>query len=699
MTEEEHQRLLLDLRADRWLAHRLIFAHRHPDESPEAHRDLVAAINRPVARLSIEGFRGVAKTTYTEETAILKAVYREFHNMVIIGPSFPRACDRVDAIKNEILVNPYLADYIDVDEEGKKFKLFGDLKGADIWQDGKIVLANGVCIQALGRDQSITGLKFRQWRPDAFLIDDIEDPEEKRTDIEREETWRWLKQTFQPSLDDPLLTWGRFLGTRRGKNSLPERLESDGMPVVKFPIESVGAHGERVATWPSKFPLTKIDQLRYDYRGDMGLYAQEYMCEVTSAADRVFKREMFRVEPQVKTWQATYAMIDPARSIKETSDLTGWAVWSWVKNRLFVWAADGSRLLPDEIVALGFDLAERFDPIKVGFEKTGLEQWLMQLIRAEQTKRGTTIPCEGIPAVPQIPLIKSMQPLFGAGEVIFAQELPALVSQLLSFPHGKRDIANALAYAMVMRPGRPIYDGFMLDHIVEDLGVRRDHPVFLAANAKGGMTTGVLVQAFDGMLRILDDWVFEGSPIERVPDLYQAEVLSGDTARLADVPRPWDDALKQMPDRLILRRVPPVWIVPMRHADRYMNTGLIQAVKALPAEVRVGGTEVAGSLYMKDLLSRMVRGVPAVEISSRARWTLRALSGGYTRVLVRGQLQENAEEGPYRVLIEGLEAFCGSMRAGRAKEDLDDEATNWGYSRTGQRYVSAMPQHEKRGRL
>ncbi len=220
------------LHDDRWFAHCHLFAHRHPEASAPAHKEMVAAINSTHSRVSIEGFRGFAKTTYTEETALLKAVFREFHNLVIIGPSFVRASDKVGAIKNEIEVNPYFA------ADGP----FGKLRG-ETWADGKIIVGEDMMIQALGREQSITGLKFRQWRPDAFIIDDIEDPEETRTDAEREQTWRWLKQTFQPCLEDPLLTWGRFLGTRRGKNSLPERLENDGMKTVKFPIESVGEDG------------------------------------------------------------------------------------------------------------------------------------------------------------------------------------------------------------------------------------------------------------------------------------------------------------------------------------------------------------------------------------------------------------------------------------------------------------------------
>jgi len=697
MTEEaEHLALLATLRADRWLAHRFLFKHRHPEESPETHRELVEAINSPVPRLSIEGFRGVGKTTYTEETALIKAVFREFHNLVIIGPSFPRACDRLDAIANEIAVNPFFA----FDPKHPEDSLFGQLNG-DIKQAGKLVLASGICIQALGRDQAITGLKFRQWRPDAFIIDDIEDPEETRTDSEREQTWRWLKQTFQPCLDDPLLSWGRFLGTRRGSNSLPERLEKDRMPVVKFPIESIGENGERIATWPAKFGLEKIDALRHDYRGDLTLYAQEYMCEATSDAARVFKREMFRYEDRIRTWEAVYGMVDPARTSHGNAASTGYAIWSWVKNRLVVWACDALFLAPDEIVALCFDLCERYDLVQLGVERDGLEQFLLQPLRHEQVRRGTLIPLKPIAAISgtqgrgQVRFIEGLQPHFHNREVIFAQEFPALEAQLLSFPSGIRDAANALAYALTMQPGKPIYDGFdPVAHIVEGLDIAAGQPLAIAANATGGLTCAVLVQAFEGTLRILADWVYEGSPAERAADLAQAVVQVVDSSRFVSVPvpRPWDEMLKvPLPDRMLARPNRPTWIVPQHHSDRHMNVGLMQAVRAIPNEVRVGGTEVAGSLYIRDLLGRTVRGAPAVEISPAARWTLRALAGGYTRGIVRGRLQDDAEEGPYRVLMEGLEAFCGSLRFDTVDNDEDSAQNMRLDERTGRSYASAMP--------
>lgn len=661
MTEEAgHLALLMELRADRWLAHRFLFKHRHPDESPEAHRELVEAINRPVPRLSIEGFRGVAKTTYTEETALLKAVFREFHNLVIIGPSFPRACDRIDAIANEIDVNPYFEE---------KDGLFGKLRG-EIWQSGKLVLSSGICIQALGRDQAITGLKFRQWRPDAFLIDDIEDPEEKRTDAEREETWRWLKQTFQPCLDDPLYSWGRFLGTRRGSNSLPERLEKDGMPTLKLPIERIGDSGERIATWPAKFGLAKIDELKHDYRGDMTLYAQEYMCEATSAVDRTFRKETMLVVPRVRTWEATYAMYDPARTVGAKSATTGKAVWSWVRNRLVIWDAAAELWLPDALIADIFEVNEKFGPIWIGVEEDGLNEWIRQPLRQEQARRGTAVPIRPVRAPRgKLDFIRGLQPFFKSGEVEFAVSLPDLESQLLSFPHGRIDAPNALAYALAMRPGEPIYDGFSQDHIVETALVDRSHPLWLACNATKGLVTAVALQYWAGRTRILGDWAFELEPSEAVPLLVREVGMAYQKT--------------------------PIVCCGQAHYDRYMNIGLVQAFQRVPLTVEPGTDGPSGRTWLRDEFGRLTREAPAVQISTEAKLTLNALAGGYARMMGRsGGLGDEAEPGLYRVLMEGLEACLGRMAI---NEEVDNNA-NFSYTPDGRRYMRYGNPHEARRR-
>lgn len=676
--EDLKEQLLEGFFRDRWLAHQKLFPHRHPDKSPEAHRELVKRINAPRPRQLIEGFRGLAKSTYLEETAVLKGAFQEFHNLVIVGASFQRACERLFPIKNE---------YENNEEFGA---VFGNLKG-EMWREDKIVLSNGVCIQAMGRDQAMTGMKHGDWRPDAALIDDVEDPEEVRSDADREKTWNWFLKVFLPSLDHPLYSWVRVLGTRRGNGSLPERLESDGWPTAKFPFEYVDNDGARRATWPAKFPLDAIDRIKATYRGDMHTYMQEYMCVATSEADRVFTREMFRVQPRERTWQAVYAMIDPARTTNRGSATTGWAVWSWIGNRLVVWAAGAAMLKPDEIIDLTFTIAEEYNPIWIGVEEDGLNEFILQPLRHEQTRRGYTIPVRAIRAPRgKLDFIRGLQPFFSAGEVIFNAALPELEAQLLSFPTGKIDAPNALAYALSMRPAAPVYDGVSVESLVDELEPDPARPLYLAANATGAITTAILCQNIRGHLRIYADWVEEGPPDETVVRIAGEAALEGDAAISTRArPRKWEDALKLPDISPILRRQPLRWVVPPHHGDQWNNVGLEQAVRRLPAQVSHGGGQVSGRTVLRD---RIGRGDSRFSVSERAGWTLRAFAGGYSRGVRRGGgLTDEPEQGVYRVLMEGLESFAG-MSAVLPEEDDGDTGQPIAFNKYGVPYRSALPQ-------
>jgi hypothetical protein len=387
-------------------------------------------------------------------------------------------------------------------------------------------------------------------------------------------------------------------------------------------------------------------------------------------------------------------MIDPARTVGRNSATTGWAVWSWINNRLVVWAADAQLLLPDEIVALAFDIHERFDPVWVGVEQDGLEQFLLQPIRHEAVRRGSFIPIRGVRAPRgKLDFIRGLQPFFHAREVEFAQPLQALTEQLLNFPTGRIDAPNALAYALQLRPGLAIYDGFGADHIVSDLDHDPSRPLFLAANATQSMTTAVLCQHHDGRLMVLADWVREGSPGELAHEIYTEATLAADAPResVARPARSWDTMLKApVPDRLAVRHQPPTWIVPAHHEDRYQNVGFVQAIRAVPSVARTGGPESNGRLRLQDMLGRISRGLPTVAISPHARWTCRALGGGFSRALVRGRIQDAPEAGPYATLMAGLEAFLGLSQVPKETSENAGEQPMRA-DKFGNQYRSALP--------
>lgn len=91
----------------------------------------------------------------------------------------------------------------------------------------------------------------------------------------------------------------------------------------------------------------------------------------------------------------------------------------------------------------------------------------------------------------------------------------------------------------------------------------------------------------------------------------------------------------------------------------------------------------------------MVGGLPTIQVSRAAVWTLRAFTGGYARGVAKGGgLAEFAEEGAYRVLMEGLESFAGITA--RVTDDEEMGTQPVAYTRSGQAYRSAMPERTRR---
>jgi hypothetical protein len=637
------------------LAHQFLFKHRHPDATPEFHWEIIDDLWSSERRLIEIAFRGAAKSTIAEEYITLACSFGLFRNFIIIGESFTRAAERLAAIKHEFDFNEDLTF------------LFGNQHGPT-WNEDKIELTNGCVIQAFGRGQSLRGVKHNDARPDGVLIDDLEDEESVATPEGREKAHLWLLRTLLPALTPDAKV--RMLANLLDPDCLAVRLEKSGHWVVRrYPWEHIDrATGERKATWPSRFSLEHIDRTCAEYRaqGKLNEYQQEYMVEAIDPSARTFKAEHFKIVARVRTWEPTFVMYDPARSVKATAAHTGKVVFSWIGQRLVVWEADGQHWMPDQILTDIFQVAETYSPIVIGVEKEGLEEFLMQPLRSEMVKRRTIIPVRAEPApVGKIAFIRSLQPYFMSGQVEFAKDLPVLREQLLSFPTGRIDVPNALAYALKMRPGLPIYENFGFKNVEDDPPFFRGSAVHLAINASRQYCSCILLQQRRGCTVVLRDWLEEGDPGSVLP-----HILAG--VRLAA----GGDEINAY--------------APPSHFRGIDNIGLQVAARRSRVSLGQGGSLTAGRDELRSAVDRTNGDLPALLVSTRARWTLNALAGGYSRSVTTGKVvSEIADEGPYKVLAEGLE----SLMAVVAGTGAGETAGNYAMDPSGRRYLSARAQH------
>lgn len=647
---DQRDEAILRLGRDRELAHRVLFGHRHPQDTPAFHRDIIRLWHSDDPHVLTMAFRGAAKSTLAEEAIIVLACLRKFKNCIILGESYDRACERLRSIKYEFESNQFIEE------------LFGTMVG-ETWQEGKIVLSNGVIIQAFGRGQSLRGSKHLSERPDIAFGDDVEDEESIATPEAREKFKQWFLKVVIPALAPGYRF--RIAGTPLDPESWLMKLRnSNSWTTTVYPIKIKDRDGNWKATWSSRFPIEDVERLEREFTeaGGSQEFQQEYMCEAVDPATKTFTRDIIQVIPRIRVWEATYAFFDPARTVRTRSALTGWAVWSWIGNRLVVWEAGGALLRPDEIVAKIFEINNLYDPVHIGVEETGLNEFILQPLRQEQINRNTAVPVKAMNAPKgKMDFIKGLQPFFKSGEATFAKPLNDLEQQMLSFPTGKIDTLNALAYALKMKPGNPVYDGFRQEHVVESLDSINREPCWLSVNATNQFTTAVLCQFIRGTLYVIADWVREGDPGITLSDIIrEASLRSRSSIRVVAGPS---------------------------HFGDHDTVGLRAAGRKIPVAMACGGSPVDGREGLRKLFREQPHARPSVQIAHNARWTLNGFSGGYCFPITKqGMVSEFTDPGAYRVLIEGLESFAALLNSGLTE---DDSERHYDYTSKGRKYLSA----------
>lgn len=690
--ETERERIIKYLLHAPATIHHVFFEHRHPSRSPEFHKEMIDDYYSNEPRVLHLVFRGGAKSTIAEEAICLMAEAKLIRNCVLTGVSESRAKERLQAIKFELETNEGLLD------------VFGDQVG-DTWSETKIVLKNGVCIQALGRDQSMRGTKHLDARPDYLLMDDIEDKTSCATPEARQKLMSHYTSVMVPSLTPPGTHRIRMTATPLDFDAMAVKFAKSPAwrhrkyPVKYIDVEVSAQYKEKVwaSAWPERFTLDEIDKLEIEFKqaGQATDFAREYMLEVMAEEDMQFKPEYVQIKPMRRSYHATYAVYDPARTTNEaTSSRTGKVVFSWINNRLIFWETGGYFWKPDELISDIFRTDEIYNPIAIGVEQDGLHEFIMQPLRAQQIDRGRPIPIRALKAPKgKDGFIRGLQPFFKAGEVIFVQDLlqhmsiddaraahATIIEELGTFPTGRKDTLNAAAYALVMRPGLPIFDNFNQDHI-HPTTHRPFQPTYMAVNCTNTHTTLVVTQVYNGQLHILHDWVVDGD----------AGTVLGDLARQAALIMPalpsqaaiLSDLTKS---RALLQQAK--CFAPPAHFNKYDTIGLRSAAIQIPLMLFEGGDIARGREEIRKLLATSAHGQPCVRISPQATWTLRAFSGGYCRELEKdGRPGEEPADNVYNTLISGL---C-SMVANTIHNSSVDNERNYGQTADGQRYLTSRP--------
>lgn len=660
MSSQTKELTLKQISEDRSLAAAMLFPHRHKQRTPEFHIQIMDMWRSADEFVSIEAFRQGAKTTLSEEFLLIEALFGNFVYCTIFGETYTKACQRITSMKNELLTNM------------KIYTLFGKQKG-DKWSENKIVLPNGVCIEAHGWEEEIRGFDHNGNRPDRAYLDDIENKTMVRDTATVDMHWNKLHLELIPAMDKESRKV-RMTGTPLADDCLIRRAAASPNWVSgQFPIcDRDPSDPEAKSLWPERYPIEWIRNERemYESNGLLRGFNQEFMLIASGSAGKPFTEDMIHFEDVgPRMYAPKVVIIDPARTVDvKKSDQSGHVVVSRIGTKIYVWESAGEFLQPDAIVGLAFDASKAYDDCDVAIEKNSLDDWLLQPIRARMLDSGQMINLKTLNA-PQdrdkTQFIMGLQPFFKAGDIILVggrHKHKQLISQILNFPSGKKDVLNALAYAPRVFSGTPVYHDFSEKNLCEGYVPKRSDSLILGANSTGSETTAVLC-AFDGSyLTVLADWISPLLPNDCVPDI----------AKLI---------------RAIYPGKPVAAWVPADNFDQVGRNPLVAALKLVG--MRPARSE--HTYMLRSSLSPMIRtemrGRRLLQVDANARHTMQAMACGYHwSVRVGGERAADPERGPARTLIESLECLTYGMN----KQDNAPQLHTNAHNASGTAYMSAL---------
>lgn len=261
-----------------------------------------------------------------------------------------------------------------------------------------------------------------------FIVDDpTKDKIEARSATVQNDMYDWFSTVARTRLEPPnLIIVVETLWSEAGLSAwLPRSQKRTTWKLTRFPAIAEGDEFDAEGNlwrkkgeplWPSRFPLTDLEEIRDGMRTD------DWMClfqqRATSDEGNFFKRQWlensYLDKPTSGDGMNRYIVVDPATSKKRASDFTtAWVVGLGPDHNFYILDAVRDKLSLTERADMLFKLHGRWFPIiNVGYEEYGMQADIQHIrYRQEQQNYHFTItPLGGI--VRKEDRIADLEPLF-----------------------------------------------------------------------------------------------------------------------------------------------------------------------------------------------------------------------------------------------------------------------------------------------
>ena len=424
------------------------------------HDQIFDLIDSDEPRVAIAAPRGAGKTSICLAKATQAILFRQKHFIPWISVSHDGASLQTENLKRELTSSREIK------------QIFGGVKTKNATEmdetfSKKSWVAFGhTLVMPRGCGQQIRGVLFGSSRPDLFIIDDLEDPNDVKSDELRKARKEWFWADLVKAVSRFDKGWRLiYIDTLKHEDSLlQDLLDSPDWASVRLEICN-----DKIETLaPEIMSQAELDR---DYKshkrsGNLDIFYREYRNLPTSTEDASFMQSYFRYKDEQEISQLdshieNVVLVDPAKTVKmhsAESAIVGVGI-DTKSNALYVRDIDSGMFYPDDLYQRTINMIQRLKARVLGVEVTSLNEFITQPFKNELSRQGI-LWCEfielkargGINAASKEQRIRALVPYYRQGLIFHnPSACTGLEAQLLAFPRSKRwDIMDALAYVIEM---------------------------------------------------------------------------------------------------------------------------------------------------------------------------------------------------------------------------------------------------------
>jgi hypothetical protein len=355
---------------------------------------------------------------------------------------------------------------IELEENEKLIEDFGDQKG-ERWSDTRIELALGACIQSKGAGMSMRGTRFRQYRPDIIILDDLLKDDAVESPTTRAKIHRWLKRVVFNLGKTAFLVWVNTIFHSDDPVSRVLAEISDGTLPDWAAVRLSCWRPNGDPLWPEMWSREDLEKKRIQIGSDN--FSAEYENEPLSEEERIIKRDWIELNwygpaemPAIETMRR-FAGVDPSSGKHDQQAV----VTVGVDKKGILWELDswGKTCSELELVRQLIEKHLKWRYELIGWEETNFSAIYANYVISLCAEQGVHLPIRKIKASTHananVIRVRSYSPLVENGTLRIRQKGAAeLIDQLVGFPKFKfDDLCSGLWYAIHVAargPGAPM---------------------------------------------------------------------------------------------------------------------------------------------------------------------------------------------------------------------------------------------------